>query len=75
MRPPPFIARALARLSIVGLIALAAVAAGGRLLEQQRFGADTSAARERVAAAVQTAVRQLQDRLERVAHRRDCLQL
>lgn len=66
MRPPPFIVRALARLGVVGLVALAAVAGSGRLVEQQRFGANTSAARERVAAAVQAAVRQLEGRLERL---------
>jgi signal transduction histidine kinase len=66
MRPPSFIARALVRLTIAGLASLAAVGAGGRFLEHQRFGADTAAARERVALAVQTSVQDLQARLERL---------
>ena len=66
MRPPSFIARALARLSVAGLLAVAVVAAGGRIFEHQRFGADTAAARERVALAVQAAVQDLQRRLERL---------
>ena len=45
MRPPSFIIRALTRLLAGGLAALVAVGVGGRLQEQQRFGADVSAAR------------------------------
>ena len=43
------------RLLVGGIAALAAVAGGGRLLEQQRFGPDAAAARQRVATAVQAA--------------------
>jgi signal transduction histidine kinase len=66
MRPPSFIARALVRLAIAGLASLAAVGVGGRILEHQRFGADTAAARERVALAVQRSVQDLHGRLERL---------
>ena len=66
MRPPTFLTRALVRLAVGGLLALGALALGGRLLEQQRFGADTAAARGRVAAVVQSAVRELERRLERL---------
>jgi signal transduction histidine kinase len=66
MRPPSFITRALTRLTIAALAAVAAVGIGGRLVEQQRFGTDTAAARERVGLAVQQAVQDLQARLERL---------
>ena len=68
MRPPSFIARALVRLAVAGLASLAAVGAGGRILEHQRFGADTAAARERVALAV--VVRPGSARPARTARRR-----
>jgi signal transduction histidine kinase len=66
MRPPSFITRALVRLLVGGLLAAAVVWGAGRLLEQQRFGADAVAARQRVAAAVQSAVQDLERRLERL---------
>ena len=41
MRPPSFIARALARLSVAAWSPSRPSAVGGRLVEQQRFGTDT----------------------------------
>jgi signal transduction histidine kinase len=49
MKPPPFIVRTARRLLVAGVAALALVWAAGRTLEQQRFGPDAAAARERVA--------------------------
>lgn len=66
MRPPPFITRALVRLAIGGVVAVVLVAAGARIVEQQRFGRDTAAARARLAAAVQAAVRQQEAGFERI---------
>jgi len=66
MRPPTFITRALVRLAATGVVALVAVAIGGRLLEQQRFGGDASAARVRLAGVVQSTVQGLEQRFERI---------
>src|SRR4249920_3826127 len=66
MRPPTFITRTLVRLAATGVVALVAVAIGGRLLEQQRFGGDASAARVRLAGVAQSTVQGLEQRFERI---------
>ena len=66
MRLPSFIIRSLLRLAAGGSAVLVAVWLGGQGLEQQRFGADEAAARERVATLVESSVRELEAQLQRV---------
>ncbi|MDH4063595.1 MAG: hypothetical protein OEW19_04290, partial [Acidobacteriota bacterium] len=64
MRPPPFVARSLVRLAAGGLALLAVVWAGGRGLEQRRFGGDEAAGRARVEALVAEVVRDIEASLQ-----------
>ena len=66
MRPPSFIFRSLIRLAGGGAALLVAVWVGGQGLEQQRFGPDETAARVRVATLVESSVRDIEARLQRV---------
>ena len=66
MRLPSFIFRSLIRLAGGGAALLVAVWVGGQGLEQQRFGPDETAARVRVATLVESSVRDIEARLQRV---------
>jgi signal transduction histidine kinase len=69
MRLPSFIVRSLIRLAVGGAAVMVAVWLGGQGLEQQRFGADEAAARQRVAALVESAVRDIEATLQSLIDR------